>query len=417
MAENFTTFTEVDPDAEISVAASVITFTALDRNNDAYVYKDAGAAHFSGNFTHNVDINFSSVGSSSLTYVWALTNTVDDYKGIDDASGDALSLRVYGNLGTPKLILAQLNSGTEGSDSYNSFALSTDYYITITRDMGVGTYGTLYAYIYSDAGRTIPIDTLIETLAADVDFRYVFGLLNYNSSNSGATYEATGTVSNLDLTEAADSIDSIDSPVLDAEQNNAGTYSGMASGDPTSFIIKTAGSEYTSANLLDTATGGDFTWDMPDVAGFTVPTAMIPFDTTSWTPKTAELSNGTESATKTIVVNEKANWHVVEVDTPLTTFGKLFYVAGGWKFAAPTNTDQVYYYSTETVDDQADDYLVIAADGTITTNLLSGSVPFVFWDASNGIGYPDTIQLSAGTTVLRTPLYNVLKSVLRSKLR
>ena len=200
-------------------------------------------------------------------------------------------------------------------------------------------------------------------------------------------------------TAATNSVDTIDTPVLDAEQNNAFTYSGFASGAPTSLTIGTAGAEFTSGNLLATASGGSGTFNMPDVASYSSATAGIPFDSASWGSKVVTVSNGTESATTTLVVDPKTNWHVVEVNTPITTQGSIFYVAGGWVFAAPANGDQVYYYSTEIVNDQAADYFVIAADGTITTNLLTGSVSFGFFDQTDGLWHPDSVEIGALSSI------------------
>jgi hypothetical protein len=199
---------------------------------------------------------------------------------------------------------------------------------------------------------------------------------------------------------AGDSIDSIDSPVLDAETGNAFTTSGMSSGTVDSFTIETAGSEYSvdlSASLAGSA--GSYTWDMPDIAAITssAGTDGLPFDTASWGSKIVTAGNGTESATSTTVINEKTNWHVVEVASPLTTIGYLFYVAGGWAFGAAANTDQIYYYSTETVDTGAVDYFNISAAGLITTNLTTGSVPFLWWDATNGKWYADAVDMSGFT--------------------
>jgi hypothetical protein len=142
-----------------------------------------------------------------------------------------------------------------------------------------------------------------------------------------------------------------------------------------------------------TAAGGSGTWDMPDVSAYTTATAGIPFDTASWGSKIFTLSNGTESDTETVVVNPKTNWHVRELSSPLTTIGHLFYVAGGWNLAAPANADQVYFYSTETVDTEAADYFNIDAAGLITTNLTSETVSGQFFDQTDGKWWPFTVQL------------------------
>ena len=51
--EDFTTYTETDPGADITKTADRITFTALRTREDTfYVYKDKGVDHFNGNFEH-----------------------------------------------------------------------------------------------------------------------------------------------------------------------------------------------------------------------------------------------------------------------------------------------------------------------------------------------------------------------------
>ena len=51
--ENFTTYTEVDPNNKLTVTSTKITAVDLDRDEDAYVYKDFGANNFS-----RLDVDF-----------------------------------------------------------------------------------------------------------------------------------------------------------------------------------------------------------------------------------------------------------------------------------------------------------------------------------------------------------------------
>ena len=48
--ENFTEYTEVDPNARISVTKTRVTWTAITRQEEAYVYIDKGVDYFAGNF-------------------------------------------------------------------------------------------------------------------------------------------------------------------------------------------------------------------------------------------------------------------------------------------------------------------------------------------------------------------------------
>ena len=191
--QDFTTYTEVDPSTYFAVTGDTITVTLLPRNVDAYIYKDFGVDNFSGNFTHEIEISTTTSGVE-IAYVWMLANLVDDSKGIDDASGDFLGLYFYEN----DIILVECDGGTTYTASdYNISTDGTVYYITIVRDEDVGTYGTIYAYIYSDAAKTTLLATRSIALhSSKKDFRYLYGV---NSYNSGAVQARSCVISNLSI--------------------------------------------------------------------------------------------------------------------------------------------------------------------------------------------------------------------------
>jgi len=95
------------------------------------------------------------------------------------------------------LTLKETNGATDTIDSYTSLSQNTDYYLTLKRDEAIGTYGTLYAYIYSDSARTTLVDTLTVTLTEKQDFRYLFGMISYDSATGNNAW--SGTISNLVL--------------------------------------------------------------------------------------------------------------------------------------------------------------------------------------------------------------------------
>jgi hypothetical protein len=197
--EDLTTYTEVDPNARITVTAARSSFVGLTRNEDAYVYYDKGVNHFNGDFEHLLDVYLDSADAYGIAVVWALTNLVDDWKGIIDAAGDALTFQLYFDATNYNFILRETDAGVLSGDTYVG-AIDTPYYLKIVRDESVGTYGTLYAYIYSDAARTTLLDTLSVTLnTSKKDFRYVYVTQTYNDAR---TETITGYVENLDLQEA-----------------------------------------------------------------------------------------------------------------------------------------------------------------------------------------------------------------------
>jgi hypothetical protein len=192
--EDFATYTEVDPNSRISVTSSTITATALTRDEDAYVYDDKTVGNFDGDFTHLLTAtrdNSTNVGNASA---WALTNAIDDSQGLIAASESFLYL-LYNN--STNLFLAESDAGTVYTDFITTLTEGQTYYKTIERDESIGSFGQLTCKIYSDSIRTVLIDTLVLTLHAKLDLRYIFGLMSYDDNNPSRTVDLT--VSNLDL--------------------------------------------------------------------------------------------------------------------------------------------------------------------------------------------------------------------------
>ena len=193
--ENYTTYTEFESSGDpYLVEANLITITDLPRNIDAYVYDDKGVDHFGGDFDHLVDCQSDDSGVNNLFFPWMLANTIDDWNGVLADTGESfLSVMLVENF---IRINECIGSGFV-SDEYTG-SYGTPCYLNIVRDEAVGTYGTLYCYIYSDAARTILLDTLSLTLRALRDFRYVYGV---NNGNNSQTQTVSGFAANLDLQE------------------------------------------------------------------------------------------------------------------------------------------------------------------------------------------------------------------------
>ena len=214
--EDFGTHTEIDPNSRITKTTRRITFTALTNNEDAYVYLDKGTNFFDGDFAGEF-IFFISVITVNQPVIapLALTNSVDDLTGIDTANGSYLALYIlYATGDIPRIGLKEVDSGTAYFDvTAIDFVLSTIYYGRTWRDEGVGTYGTMYLAIYSDAARSVQVGST-DSLALHTskkDFQYIFGINTYNTTSSDTI---TGYIENLEL---FDSIDSVILPTVTAQ--------------------------------------------------------------------------------------------------------------------------------------------------------------------------------------------------------
>jgi len=175
-------------------------------------------------------------------------------------------------------------------------------------------------------------------------------------------------------TPVAPLIATIDSPVLDGSTGNAFTVSNFGSGI-TSFTID----DGVHTLDLSASLSGTYTYDFPDITGYTVDTAGILFGV-----NTATVGDGVDTATSSIIVNPKSGYAYVSLNTGLdtTTLGTVMY---GWT-GAPILNDQIYYPTASNTS--------VDANGVLTTDLISGSIDMFYIDKTDGMVKPFTIILS-----------------------
>jgi hypothetical protein len=185
--EDFTTFTEVDIAADrIQKTANHIDHFSK-RNEETYLYKDYGVAHF-GDFTHKIKVQAIDANASAIGYCYHLSNV------IDDIYNTALSIGLFFYGATSHIYLREQYGGSPYQDDYNATG-GVWYYIKIVKS---GT--SLDAYIYSDSNYSTLLDTLTLTLHANHTLRYLYPCSSYND---GATYIKNIDVENFDIGEVA----------------------------------------------------------------------------------------------------------------------------------------------------------------------------------------------------------------------
>lgn len=267
MPENYTLYTEVDPNTHITPAASSVTLSGLDRGADTYLYRDFGADAWNGNFTVDFDFNVDAASASgSICEAFFLGNILDDVNG---AHADRISARLYPynnpswNVG---LFLSEKYGGTVYQDLNTStgLALNTTYYARVKR---VGTAFTfkVYASSANRSSETSPLVTLSLTLHATVAFRYFFPVNNYNS---GHTLAFSGTLSNHNIVTGPASVWFASGTIAATSTvtgaafpgnmvNAAGTIAGTSNIAGNANILKDAAGNITAtSNITGTATGG-----------------------------------------------------------------------------------------------------------------------------------------------------------------
>lgn len=198
--ENFTTYIETDPNSKLTVTAPKITYSGLNRDEEAHVRYDKGIDYFNGNFEHLEEIRITAAVDGGQCITWMLSNVVGDYKTLMNANENALAVFSVGHSGAKKIYILELDGGIEYASVLYTVTVNTTYYLKIKRDESVGTYGTIYLYIYSDAARTNLLQTLSVTLhTSKKDFRYIFGAESRDDNNP--VYTISGWIENLDLQE------------------------------------------------------------------------------------------------------------------------------------------------------------------------------------------------------------------------
>lgn len=206
--EDYTGYTEVDEGADITVAAAKIDFTALPRNVTSYVYKDEGAAHFSGDFEHRFSCNIASgaVGLSAVA-LWMVANDLGDYAALTTAEKSFVRfVSLYNPSGADNFqLLIRETAATTGNDTSIAYTAGVTYFVRIVRDDdgGATNKGQYTAYIatgnYDDEDCGVLFDTLVADCSAEQnDFRYIYALCSYDDA---LTNNQTGYVQNLDLGE------------------------------------------------------------------------------------------------------------------------------------------------------------------------------------------------------------------------
>lgn len=183
--ENFTTYTETDPNSHITITdATHITFVAYE-NEEARIYKEKGVNHFSTDFKQKVDARFIEYAMvNKRGGFWALTNDVDDLKGLRDGDKDylAATFRIFAT-GSMRLYIEE---GYEGSvaEDYVAVSNNTWYYLLIERASSNFTCKIYTNASQRDVEGPPDVDTLSIALQAVVPYRYIFASITYNSGTS-----------------------------------------------------------------------------------------------------------------------------------------------------------------------------------------------------------------------------------------
>ena len=188
--EDFTTYTEVDPNGRLTVTAVKATAVNADRDEDVYLYKDKGVDYFDA-LDEEFELLISSASLSSSVAGMALGNVSTGW--IDFAATGLVVFAFYS--GAAYFIYLRRGEPAEASDFYTG-AANTVYYCRLERTAG---NDTVTLKIYSDFARTSLLDTLTVGGFGTTKWRYIYGFTNNKDGNGDDDFD--GYVRNLDLNE------------------------------------------------------------------------------------------------------------------------------------------------------------------------------------------------------------------------
>lgn len=191
--EDFTGYTEVDPDTDVTVAENTLTVDTMDRTGDTYVYADKGAGAID-QFEHRFEFVISAVDDNGIMIPWAVSNVVEDAAYWQTNDSQALECRPQKSGGTFRVGLHCAEDVVGYYDYTEAVSVGATYYCTVDRNSDT----TARLRIYDDAARTSLVDTLQVTIPSGRTWRYLFALVNYTPGTYGGD-AASGTVANLEI--------------------------------------------------------------------------------------------------------------------------------------------------------------------------------------------------------------------------
>jgi len=187
--EDFTTFTEVDPNNRITVQPNLI-ISQVTRSETAYVYADYGVDYFK-NFTHELEVLANDPTTKGVHSEWVLANAVGNLNELRGAGENYITVQMYDMepTGTRYIILREYYEGTVYQQYVTGLSVNTKYYLRIKKE---GTSLTLE--VYSDAERTNLLYTLSITLHIDYAFRYLYASSSWNDARTEQVYREVANI-------------------------------------------------------------------------------------------------------------------------------------------------------------------------------------------------------------------------------
>ena len=173
----------------VSVGGDQVSVAGLQKNEDAYGYKDFGVGHFV-DFTHLFTTSCSTTAANQAGFFCVTATELDDFCNNTDAAG---SFWTSAGAFPAYQIRHQMAGVNQDADAVGNLAVLTDYYVTYGRAGSAVT-----CKVYSNAARTVQVGV---TASIDDDGTARPYFMPAISFNSGAAQVISYIVRDIDLQE------------------------------------------------------------------------------------------------------------------------------------------------------------------------------------------------------------------------
>ena len=180
--DDYTTFTEVDPNNKITINSSTQITTAADKIPAAYLYKDYGVGVFKGDLEHYLTAKtISNSAYNAWNVCWSLSNEIGAHLEVQEGIG--VSVLPYSVDTKPNFCVFKIVGGVRTYSTKFQANHGVYYYLTVIRNGS-----TVTCNFYSDSNRTNLLGTRSITSAPTTNYRYIYAFQNQGVGATGFTF-------------------------------------------------------------------------------------------------------------------------------------------------------------------------------------------------------------------------------------
>lgn len=199
MAEDFTTYTETDPESRATVTAEKIAVAGIISDEVCRVYRDKGGGHFGAAFEHDFEVTWKVDSGRCINCSWAVTNVPEQGTAYwDSQNSQAINVGIYDYVPFVAKSIFLREEEDSNYDLWSSLALNTKYRCTPERAGDT----TMQLRIYEDDNgeKGDLIDTLTVPVPSGRSYQYIMAMNSYEEGLGGPD---SLDIESLELNEAA----------------------------------------------------------------------------------------------------------------------------------------------------------------------------------------------------------------------